>query len=340
MIIYQGVISLLDGDTQSIPGWQNRAFANIVRPVIPQRVEVTLVQLAFSPLRIPSLISLWRHDKGSIHMDEEESLMTDSFTPSSSASNGGSSWLPLQSRYKAQPPPRFLKLPEEELKEIEIKSKELNSGDVVKEELPSSAPIIGNELNSTNEEITQEPIEPGKDVIDQSDTAPNTPNTNERVENRKTVNGIEPQSGEGHSHLSAKQESDQTAKEEQYNHANVYNTNHNSQHGDADERMRATPNKENRKPVARKRSSIVPKQENTEFITGNKSRTHSKQDNENTTEGNRTERVQRPQWFDDDDDDDEAFSTRLGSINMKEHREFMLPKQTNVKRQGTPSIIV
>ena len=325
-IFVQGVISLLDGDTQTIPGWQNRAFANIVRPIIPQRVEVMFVQLAFTPLRLPSLFGRDR----SIRTEKEESSTKESISPSlsssSSTSNNGLSVLPLQlqSRYKTQPPPRFLKLAEKlaekEPMKAEVKSEESNTETLreaksesdVKEDLPLSSPTHSdgsidtrNELNSPHDAISQEAVEENEEVIDHSDTAPNT---NNRFDDRKPVDDIEPESSKPYQQSSSsKQENNhitKTAKEEKYNHDNTYNTKHNS-----------------------RTANDIPAKEIDKAIKRKKSRTPSKNANVRTNEDNRIERAKTPQWFDDDDGDDYAstFSSRLGPINMS--------SSSNVRRQ-------
>ena len=52
-VAHQGITSMFDGDAQVIPGFQNRIFANLVRPVIPQRFEIMCVEAAFGPFRFP-----------------------------------------------------------------------------------------------------------------------------------------------------------------------------------------------------------------------------------------------------------------------------------------------
>jgi hypothetical protein len=328
---YQGVVSLLDGDTQSIPGWQNRVFANIVRPIIPQRLEIMLVQLAFSPLRIPSLKSFLRNDKVNINGDKVESPTTDDSTPNSLSSDDGSSWLSFKPRYTTQPPPRFLKLPEDEPEELETKSKELKSGDFVNEELPSSSPITSNNVNSTKAEIFQEVVEPDKKVIYQSDTTLNIPNSSERTENEGIISELEPKRIEGQSEPSV------TQHEGQYSDENEYNSNDNNH---TKERGLARKDGLKRARLLSEEKISPKKQERDGYSEGYKPRIASKHDNEKITEGNRIERVQRPQWFVYDDDDDDTFSTRLGPITIKDQREMMLPKQTNGNRRETQTIAV
>ena len=46
----QGVRALLLGDLEVIPGWQNRAFAKILLPVLPQRGITLITEMAWNPL--------------------------------------------------------------------------------------------------------------------------------------------------------------------------------------------------------------------------------------------------------------------------------------------------
>ena len=284
------------------------------------------VQLAFTPLRLPSLFGRDR----SIRTEKEESSTKGSISPSlsssSSTSNNGLSVLPLQlqSRYKTQPPPRFLKLAkklaEKEPLKAEVKSEEPNTKTLreaksesdVKEDLPLSSRTHSdgsidtrNELNSPHDAISQKAVEENEEVIDPSDTAPTT---NNRFDDRKPVDDIELESSKPYQQSSSsKQENNhitKTAKEEKYNHANTYNTKHNSRTANV------TPAKEIDKAIKRKES-----------------RTPSKNANVRTNEDNRIERAKTPQWFDDDDGDDYAstFSSRLGPINMS--------SSSNVRRQ-------
>jgi len=52
-VAHQGIMSLLDGDTQVIPGWQNRVAMQLLRPVVPQRVETICVEAAWKPFHLP-----------------------------------------------------------------------------------------------------------------------------------------------------------------------------------------------------------------------------------------------------------------------------------------------
>lgn len=330
IVAHQGVISLLDGDTQSIPGWQNRVFANIVRPIIPQRLEIMMVQLAFSPLKIPSLKNLLRHDAVNIHRDKVESSTTDDYTPNTLSSNGGSSWLSLKPRYKTQPPPRFLKLREDEQIEVETNSEKSKDGDLVTEEVPSSSSIMSNDLNSTKDEMSQEVTELNKNFIHQSDTTPSTRHASDRIENIGTISEKETKMIERQSESSVKKQRQQHCVDKV-----TYNSDDNNH---VKERVVAKLDGKKREIFLSERKSS-PKNKSEDY-DGDKPRIASKQDNENITEGNRIESVRRPQRFGYDDDDDDKFSTRLGPITMKEQREVMSTKQTNANRREMQTIFI
>jgi short-subunit dehydrogenase len=106
-VAHIGVMSMLDGDTQAIPGWQNRAFVKILQPIIPQRVEIMAVQAAWSPFKIP--LSHFFHKQGDnerdvLHVSATEAYKETRMSPPAD----------LKKRYKLQLPPRLLKLPSPE----------------------------------------------------------------------------------------------------------------------------------------------------------------------------------------------------------------------------------
>jgi len=313
VVAHQGIVSLLDGDTQTIPGWQNRVFANIIRPIIPQRIEVMMVQIAFSPIRIPILRSFLRYGKGNTRTEKEEIIGSESISPHLlSLSCSGLSLLPsqLQTRYITQPPPRFLKLPDREHMNAEENSEESNfkiSGEVksddVKEDPSLSSPpgtvVIVNEPNSIYEGIHPK------------DAAPNTDNRLQQSVKQ----------GDNHS----------TTTEKRHNHASACNTKQNSpstnstpeankDHIAEDERTGAKSNQENTKDGGHKRTA----RENDRNIDSKNSRTSSKNAIERANDDMRIEWTKEPHWFDDDDDADD-FSPRLGPIKMMEHHEFLPP---------------
>jgi len=302
IVAHQGVVSLLDGDTQSIPGWQNRFFANIIRPIIPQRLEVMIVQLAFSPLRIPNLKSLLRHDKTTI---QRNNATQDSIT-NSFLSDGGSSWLSFDSRYKTNSPPRFLKLPQDEPKVVESDSKESNNNGDKNNELFSFSPITSNNVNSTEGKISEEVIEPNKKATRKYDPISNMNNSNEWTGKKEKISKIESKTIEQQCEPSI------TQHEELYSDQNAYNSD------DSKEMEWEILDGVKRKSVVSERNASPPKIESYDYNNGEKPRIPSKHDNEKINEGNIIERKRRPQWFGYDDYDDDEFSTRLGPMTMKE----------------------
>jgi short-subunit dehydrogenase len=105
-VAHQGIMSLLDGDTQALPGWQNRAFAQIVRPILPQRVETMFVEAAWSPFRLPTWASLFGKQPPSplTELSDDSGGLVNTTPPESVQ-------LDLRPRYSLQMPPRLLQLP-------------------------------------------------------------------------------------------------------------------------------------------------------------------------------------------------------------------------------------
>lgn len=46
----QGIRALLQGDLETIPGWQNRAFAKVMLPILPQRGLTLMTEAAWNPI--------------------------------------------------------------------------------------------------------------------------------------------------------------------------------------------------------------------------------------------------------------------------------------------------
>ena len=107
-VAHRGVMSMLDGDTQTIPGWQNRAFVKIFRPIIPQRVEIMAVQAAWSPFKMP--FSRFFHKQG----DDERDVRQVVLATEAYEETRMSPPVDFKKRYNLQLPPRLLKLPEPE----------------------------------------------------------------------------------------------------------------------------------------------------------------------------------------------------------------------------------
>jgi short-subunit dehydrogenase len=102
-VAHLGVMSLLDGDTQVIPGWQNRVFVKIIRPILPQRLETLCIEAAFSPLRLPHLYPFRQRRQNG---QNETKKTNDAFE---SARGERSTGAAPSLRHNMQPPPRFLK---------------------------------------------------------------------------------------------------------------------------------------------------------------------------------------------------------------------------------------
>lgn len=309
---------MLDGDTQTIPGWQNRAFANIVRPVIPHRLEVMLVQLAFSPLQIPSLRKLLRFDKKS-KSEYAENTITGGSAGSSSSSDGGSSWLSFKPRYATQPPPRFLKLPEDEPPVVETHVIESN------EDTPSSSPETDSDANAI-ESVMSENIKDGPKDTDGFNSAANTPKVNELTEDLGMIGEIEPSTSERLSDSSEIQHEEPSQREHE-----VY-----SPDKTALSEERNVDDKPDRAKVKSVNSgtSYSPSKTKGGSHSGDRSRANSTYKSEKISEEKTIKKVRTPEWFGyDDDDDDDAFSTTLGPITKTNQRRMMLPKQINSSRR-------
>ena len=124
-VAHQGIVSVLDGDSQTIPGWQNRIFANIIRPIIPQRFEIMCVQAAFTPFQFPKFKDLFQQEK------ENEKLAEAYGSSTSLPARNGYPWTPLlEPLYKNKPVPRILTLPEESKE----KAQEMNEEPPVEKE--------------------------------------------------------------------------------------------------------------------------------------------------------------------------------------------------------------
>ena len=108
-VAHLGIASVLDGDTQVIPGWQNRFFSHIMKPILPQRIETICVQTAFSPLRIPRIFG--RKQQEDDETDREEKTKTIEYSPGDGPAGAH---YDLKPRYSMQPAPRLLKIPIEE----------------------------------------------------------------------------------------------------------------------------------------------------------------------------------------------------------------------------------
>jgi hypothetical protein len=50
-----GVRAMLQGDTEVMPGWMNRAFVKVMMPIVPQRIHNWVAEVMWNPLNLPLL---------------------------------------------------------------------------------------------------------------------------------------------------------------------------------------------------------------------------------------------------------------------------------------------
>jgi uncharacterized protein len=171
IVAHQGVMSLFDGDSQVIPGFQNRLFANIVRPIIPQRFEVMVVQAAFGAIHFPSIIRRKKDSSEHTHIGTNTTENPADLPPSTPSSKHKSSLMPLhlEPRYHVHPPPQVLRLPEP-VKEEELNSTALSEIESVEPDdfhITASSNNVTAEDSSTslkvNEDASGCPIKPPKE---------------------------------------------------------------------------------------------------------------------------------------------------------------------------------
>jgi short-subunit dehydrogenase len=120
LVAHQGVVAMLNGDVQVVPGWQNRAFIKVFKPILPQRLTTIMVQMAWSPfqvswpkLKFPTIPALTEK------IPTNENDTKDMELPTKGLVDVPSLWPGTSSK----PPPRLLKLPEEQ-KPVEEQAKE------------------------------------------------------------------------------------------------------------------------------------------------------------------------------------------------------------------------
>ncbi len=53
IIAKAGVRAMLLGETEVVPGWQNRFFVKVLKPALPQRLHNVMAEAAWNPLRLP-----------------------------------------------------------------------------------------------------------------------------------------------------------------------------------------------------------------------------------------------------------------------------------------------
>jgi hypothetical protein len=231
-----------------------------------------------------------------------------------------------------QPPPRFLKLREDEPEKVESRIIESKNQTLSNHKTACSSLEMTDDATTTKDDISERDIGRDEKDNDRSDSVLNTPNLNEAAENKGLLSEIEPKTIEQPTRPSV------IHHEEQHRDENAYNSDdsHHSQE-------RRGVDEAKLKNVQSGKTYISSWGKRDEY-NEKKSRLPPKHDNEKITEGKRIGRVRSPQWFsyydDDDDNDDDEFSTRLGSITRKDQRTTMLPKQMNGNRRDANIIIV
>jgi len=174
-VAHLGIASLLDGDTQVVPGWQNRAFAQLARLILPQRVEIMCVQAAWSPFRLPTWKSLFGSQNTPPQPIENPGGLVNTTPPESVH-------LDLKPRYSFQMPPRLLKLEEKPVPPLEANEAE-----------PDLPPTADPSSDSTGQDSVanntiENPLHPGESGDPSASSRPvkesnssNAPGTFERI---------------------------------------------------------------------------------------------------------------------------------------------------------------
>ena len=96
-IAEMGVRSMLRGDSEVTPGWLNRLFIKVVKPVLPQRLHNLVAEIMWNPLRLPF---------GRTQDERDASLQTEREVPTQPPPAPHQSLRPPQFNYRL--PPRLL----------------------------------------------------------------------------------------------------------------------------------------------------------------------------------------------------------------------------------------
>jgi hypothetical protein len=325
-VAHQGIVSVLDGDSQTIPGWQNRIFANIVRPIIPQRFEIMCVQAAFTPFQFPKLKDLFQQDK------KYEKLAEVNERSESPPAGNGYPWIPsLEPLYKNKPVPRILTLPEEEKEKTEEMKEEppVEKEPVIEEQALDSSQdknsqsnVVESDSNTKESELVEEECE----ILDRA--AEKIKKEDDAEAEVDIPEQQTPALVKERAKTSLKITDDQS---EVPGKKKVVAT------LEIEEEMIVDESEDDK----RSNESKEPKQSTTVEEDGDDTRKGS------AIEGGRrrTKTVPTPpasSSFEEDQDDDTMFSPRLGPIDIMEHRRLTLPKRsdTTTLLMGPPIIIV
>ena len=166
-VAHQGVVGMLDGAVQVVPGWQNRAFLKVFKPILPQRMTTMAVQMAWSPfkfsfprLRLPTLPAV----KNGHQEAKEKPARAKAHVEMPTMWPGAHS----------KSPPRMLKLPE---KAASAARRERKEGSLLIDKPLESAPLDDTSRESLLDEPVIEDITTPETLIPESldELSPNEP---------------------------------------------------------------------------------------------------------------------------------------------------------------------
>ena len=102
IVARQGVRSLLAGEVEAIPGWQNRVFLKVLQPILPPRLTTFVVETAWNP---------WKFSFPSFGQTAKTQFENETLKVPPVISKSDSLW----PGYASRPPPRLLKLSDSQI---------------------------------------------------------------------------------------------------------------------------------------------------------------------------------------------------------------------------------
>ena len=275
-----------------------------------------LIQRAFSPLRMPSLDGLLRRNTANTHTDNVESRMSDDSAQNSVPLDDGSSWLSFKSPHKMQPPPRFLKLPNDEFKQVETKNHESINRETINDETVSSSPT-NSEVNSTKCANSRKIGGSDEKILYQANTTVSNSNSDDQLSDVEIMSDKETKV------VKHQSQPFDVQQEQQFSDVNVLDSGSDRL---VNERLPTKQGEPTPTPTTLNRNRKIQKENN--------------KHNEKIINDRLNERATRPQWFGYNDEEDDTFSTRLGPITRREQKEMTLPKQTQTNCRESTIIVV